>query len=72
MALKKTSDPVAAPTVQVDAKMRKEAEEQRRKARTLARQQQAAERVASRKPSGCDANIGRPGCAAGACRRNHG
>ena len=47
MALKKSSDPVAAPTVQVDAKMRKEAEEQRRKARTLARQQQAAERVAS-------------------------
>lgn len=47
MALKKVSEQTTPPAVRVDAKMRKEAEEERRKARTLARQQQAAERVAS-------------------------
>ena len=47
MALKKSTEQTVAPAVRVDAKMRKEAEEERRKARTLARQQQAAERVAS-------------------------
>ena len=42
MALKKSTEQTVAPAVRVDAKMRTEAEEERRKARTLARQQQAA------------------------------
>tara|TARA_Y100001934_G_scaffold6996_2_gene9250 strand:+ start:11314 stop:13224 length:1911 start_codon:yes stop_codon:yes gene_type:complete len=48
MALKKHSEPAATnTTVRVDPKMRREAEEQRKRARTLARQQQAAERIAT-------------------------
>jgi len=48
MALKKSTEASpATPAVRVDAKLRREAEEQRKKARTLARQQQAAERVAT-------------------------
>lgn len=47
MALKKHTGPAPAPVVRVDAKMRKDAEAERRKARTLARQQQAAERISS-------------------------
>lgn len=40
MALKKSTEASpATPAVRVDAKLRREAEEQRRKARTLARQQ---------------------------------
>jgi len=38
MALKKSTEQTVAPAVRVDAKMRKEAEEERRKARTLAPQ----------------------------------
>jgi methyl-accepting chemotaxis protein len=47
MALKKISNPATASSPNVDANLRREAEEARRKARTLARQQQAAERIAS-------------------------
>ena len=36
MALKKSTEQTVAPAVRVDAKMRKEVEEERRKARTLA------------------------------------
>ncbi|WP_137166147.1 methyl-accepting chemotaxis protein [Salinimonas lutimaris] len=47
MALKKHTEQAPAPVVRVDTKMRKDAEAERRKARTLARQQQAAERISS-------------------------
>lgn len=47
MALKKNTEQSSAPTVNVDARMRKQAEDARKKARTLARQQQAAERIAT-------------------------